>query len=150
MTAARTPALAQSVATYKVGDIVVTAPWSPATPNGARVAAGYLRITNTGTESDRLTSADVPFASRVEIHEMTMADGVMRMRELAEGVEIRPGETVELKPGGRHIMFIGLTTTLKAGDAAKASLTFKRAGPMPVEFAIAPASGQNSGAAHKH
>ena len=92
------PAAIVSAQEYKAGSIEVDQPWSTATPRGANVAAGYMTIKNTGTEPDRLTGVSTPVAGKVEVHEMSMENGVMTMRPLASGLEIKPGETVELKP----------------------------------------------------
>src|ERR1700732_5568754 len=91
---------------YKVGALEIDRPWSRAVPRGATVAAGYLKVKNTGTEPDRLVGGSTPVAGKFEIHEMTMDKGVMRMRPLTAGIEIKPGETVELKPSGTHIMMM--------------------------------------------
>ncbi len=82
LAAASGPAAASSV---KVGDLTVTAPWTRATPGGAKVAGGYVTITNTGASADRLLSATFAQAGRVEIHEMAMKDGVMIMRRWPTG-----------------------------------------------------------------
>lgn len=143
---------ASGVDKYKAGDLTVSAPWSRATPGGAKIAGGYLKITNTGTSPDRLVSAATVAAGRVEIHEMSMTNGVMQMRPLAEGLTIKPGETVELKPGGLHIMFMDLTQPFKQGDFVKATLQFEKAGKLEVSFSIA-AIGATSGGGddgHKH
>ena len=75
--------------TYKVGPLVVEAPWARATPGGAQVGGAYLKITNTGAETDRLIGGSLPIATSVEVHEMSMTDGVMRMRKLEKGLEIK-------------------------------------------------------------
>jgi hypothetical protein len=132
-------AYAQSATTYKVGSVVVSQPWSRATLNAARAGSGFLRLTNTGTVSDRLIGGTVAVAKSVEIHEMAMVDGVMQMRELPNGLEIKPGETVELKPGGHHMMFMDLTAPLKTGSTLKGELRFERAGTVAIEYVIEPA-----------
>ena len=137
----------------KAGSLTIEAPWSRATPGGAKVAGGYLKITNTGRETDRLTGGSLPRAGRVEIHEMAVADGVMRMRPLPAGLEIKPGETVELKPGGLHLMFMDLTAGLKSGENVKGTLVFEKAGTVEVTFRVAPAGSQGAGSggdAHRH
>jgi len=129
---------------YKLGTIDVSDPWSRATPKGTTVAAGYMKITNTGTAVDRLTGGSADVASRFEVHEMSMEGGVAKMRPLKGGLEIKPGETVELKPGSFHIMFMGLKKPLSEGDHVKAKLTFEKAGTVEVEYdvrAIGAASG---------
>jgi hypothetical protein len=130
---------------YKVGTLVIESPWARATPGGAQVAGGYLKITNTGREADRLIGASLPIAADVEVHEMAMADGVMKMRRLAHGLEIKPGETVELKPGGYHVMFTGLRAGLKEGQRIKGTLVFQRAGTVEVEYRVAPIGAQSGG-----
>lgn len=136
--AAPSPAAAAQTVTSMTGDLTIEAAWSRATPGGAAVGAGYLRIRNAGTTPDVLTGVSSPVAERVEIHEMTMTDGVMRMRQLAGGLEIKSGETVELAPGGMHLMFMGLKAPLKAGERFSATLNFKIAHAIEVEFAVAP------------
>jgi copper(I)-binding protein len=126
-------AFAQS---FKVGTIEVDHPWMRATPKGADSTVGYFRITNSGTTPDRLTGGATTLASRVEFHEMTMTDGVMKMRPLPNGLEIKPGGTVELKPSSFHAMFVGLKQPLKQGDHVKATLTFEKAGALEVEYSV--------------
>src|SRR5262245_28121050 len=103
------PALAHD---YNVGSLNIGHPWARATPKGAAVAGGYLKITNKGKEADRLIGGSAEFAGRFEIHEMSDEGGVMKMRHLPKGIEIKPGETVELKPGSIHVMFMDLKTPL--------------------------------------
>lgn len=121
---------------YKLGDLEIAHPWSRATPPAAKVAGGYLKITNRGSQPDRLIAASFEGSRAAEIHEMTTADGVMRMRELPRGLEIKPGETVELKPGGLHLMFVDLKAGLVEKQRTKGVLVFERAGRVEVEFAV--------------
>ena len=104
---------------YKLGPLVIDHPWSRATPKGAPVAGGYLKITNTGTTPDRLTGGSAEIAKRFEIHEMRMDGGVMKMRELTKGLEIPAGATVELKPGSYHVMMMGLSQGADQGRAGQ-------------------------------
>lgn len=141
-----------SEASYRVGALVVTAPWTRATPKGAPVAGGYVRITNTGAEVDRLVGGAFEGAGRVEVHEMVMDGSVMRMRELRAGLEIRPGQTVELRPGGLHLMFMELKAPVATGAPVRGRLTFEKAGSVDVEFAVAPlgATTQGGHGGHRH
>jgi periplasmic copper chaperone A len=137
--------------TYRLGDLSITAPWARATPGGAKVGGGFLKITNNGKEADSLTGGSAAFAGRVEVHEMAVSDGVMRMRELAKGLEIRPGETIELKPGSFHIMFMDLRQPLKQGTSLTGMLTFAKAGRIEVEFRVGGiADKSNDHGGHKH
>ena len=131
---------------FKVGDLVIGHPWSRATPAGAKVAAGYLKITNNGTEADRLVAVSAEIAAKGEIHEMAVDDkGVMTMRPLADGVEIPAGETVELKPGSFHLMFMPLGQPAVEGERFKGTLTFEKAGTVDVEFAVESMGGGHGG-----
>jgi copper(I)-binding protein len=120
----------------KIGALQIETPWLRATPGGAKVAAGYLRITNTGSEPDRLVGASMPLAGRGDVHEMSMQDGVMHMRPLAQGLTIAPGDSVELRPGGLHLMFLDVKGALKEGDDMQVTLTFEKAGSIPVTFPV--------------
>jgi copper(I)-binding protein len=124
--------------TTKLSALEITDPWIPVPPKGAHVAAGYLTIANKGSAADRLVAVSATFAKRAEVHEMTMDGGVMRMRPLKDGLEIKPGETVELKSGSYHIMFFDPGAALTAGDHAKATLQFATAGNIELDFTIKP------------
>lgn len=128
-----------------VGSIKIAAPWSRATPKGAPVGGGYLKITNTGTTPDRLVSGASDVSSRLEIHEMSMDNNVMKMRAMPNGIEIKPGETLEFKPGGYHLMFVGLKKQLMQGESFKATLQFEKAGKADVTFAIEGIGAQTGG-----
>ncbi len=121
---------------YKVGSLDVVDPWSRATPKGATVGAGYMKITNTGATPDRLISGTADVAPTFEVHEMTMDNGVAKMRPVKGGLEIKPGGTVELKPGSFHVMFVGLKKPLTTGDHIKATLVFEKAGTVNVEYDV--------------
>ncbi len=131
---------------YEAGDLEIVHPWSRETPEGARVAAGYLQIVNSGSEADRLVSVSAEIAGRTEIHEMTVnSAGVMTMRPV-ESIEIPAGGEVELAPGGLHIMFMDLSETPREGVKFAGSLTFEKAGTVEVEFAV----DAMGGAEHDH
>jgi copper(I)-binding protein len=137
---------------YRAGSITIEAPWSRATPGGAKVAGGYMKITNTGNAPDRLIGGSTPFAGGFEIHEMSMTDGIMKMRELTKGLEIAAGAAVELKPGGYHVMFVNLKSGLKQGQTVKGTLIFEKAGTVAIEYQVAPigASSADDGHAAGH
>jgi copper(I)-binding protein len=126
---------------YRVGSLDIVGPWSRATPKGAAVGVGYMKITNRGTTADRLLSGSSDVAAKVEVHAMTMDNGVMKMRPTNGGLEIKPGETVELKPGSLHVMFVGLKKPLGTGDHIKATLVFEKAGTVDVEFDVSAMGG---------
>ncbi len=127
------PALALD---YKLGAIEINHPWTRATPPTAQAGGGFLLLTNTGTTPDRLIAVKSPAADKVEIHEMKMDGNVMRMRELDKGVELPPGATVELKPGGFHIMFMGLKAPFAKDKKVPLTLVFEKAGSIDVELPV--------------
>ena len=134
---------AASAADYKAGSLDISDPWSRATPKGASVGAGYMTIKNSGSSPDRLVEGSSDIAAKFEVHEMKMENGVAKMRPV-KGLEIKPGETVELKPGALHVMFVGLKKPLSAGDHFKATLVFERAGTVSVDYDVR-AMGSGSG-----
>jgi periplasmic copper chaperone A len=117
-------------------DVSVRQAWSRATPKAAKVAGGYLTIENRGVQPDRLLSASSGAAARVEVHQMSMQDGIMTMRPLDDGLAIPPDATVTLVPGGDHIMFIGLTAPFEEGQRVPVSLNFERAGKIETSFEV--------------
>ena len=135
---------------YRAGSLVVEAPWSRATPGGVRVASGYMRITNNGTEVDRLVGGTAAAAGGLTVHETTNVDGVARMRHLESGLVIRPGETVELKPGGLHAMLVDLRQPLKEGDVVKGTLVFEKAGTVAIEYRVTSVGAQSAGGHGQH
>ena len=129
-------ALAQPTPGYRAGGILVDAPWSREAPAGAKRTVGYMRISNTGSQPDRLVDGTVAATGRFELHRSVTVDGITRMQALAEGLEIRPGETVEFKPGAMHAMLVDLPRAPKAGDTIKGTLVFERAGPVEIEYQV--------------
>src|SRR5262245_25155120 len=138
-------------ADFAIGSLQIGNPWTRATPKGAEVAGGYMRITNNGSAPDSLIGGSSEVAGRFELHEMTVVDGVMRMRPLAKGLEVKPGETVELKPGSFHIMLMGLKQPLVKGQKVKGTLVFEKVGKVDIEYAVEALGAASSGAGgHRH
>jgi copper(I)-binding protein len=121
---------------YDVGSLHLAQPWSRETPKGASAGAAYLTVTNNGAAPDRLSCAGSEAAAQCQIHTMSMENGVMKMRPVEGGLEIKPGETVTLKPGTNHLMLMNLKHPLEAGKAVEATLQFEKAGTVKVEFPI--------------
>lgn len=121
---------------YKVGDLVVIHPWSPAPKAGAKVAAGFMVIENKGSTPDRLVAVNSAVAGTIQIHSMSIENGVMKMAELPDGLEIPAGGKVELKPKGLHIMFIDLKEPILLEVPFDAELVFEKAGTVKVEFMV--------------
>jgi copper(I)-binding protein len=130
---------------FTKGDILVDHPWTRATPGEASVGVGYVKITNNGSAADRFTGGTLDGAEALEIHEMKMDGDVMQMRHLDKGLEIAPGATIELAPGGNHLMFMGLKKPIVAGENRKGTLSFEKAGAIDVEFTVEKAGATESG-----
>jgi len=138
-----------AAADYKIGSLEVTQPWARATPKGASTGAAYLTVANTGSNTARLSCASTAVAAKCQIHEMAMSNGVMKMRPVEGGIEIKPGQTLTLKPGGYHLMLEGLKAQLKAGETVEATLTSSDGASVKVAFPVAaigaPAPGASAG-----
>ena len=120
---------------YKAGSLVISGPWSRVTPKGAQAAVGYMSIKNNGTTTDRLIGGSIDVADAFELHSMVMENGIAKMRELKD-VEIKPGQTIDFKPGGSHVMFVDLKHPLSKGEHVKGTLTFEHAGKVQIEYDV--------------
>jgi periplasmic copper chaperone A len=121
---------------FKVGALDISHPWSRPTPEGIDIAGGYLTITNKGRTADRLIGGSSPAASRIEVHEMANVDGVTKTRPIQNGLEIKPGQKVELKPGSYRILLFGLKQPLNLGQKVKGTLQFEKAGSVEIVYNI--------------
>ena len=128
------PAWAQN---YKLGSLEISQPWTRATPATAQSAGGFLTVTNKGTTPDRLIAVRSAVSAKAEVHEVRMENNVMKMRELEKGLEIAPGATVMLKPGGYHIMFMGLKAPIAKDSEIPVTLVFEKAGSIDVALKAA-------------
>ncbi|MDH6257820.1 copper chaperone PCu(A)C [Bradyrhizobium sp. BR13661] len=120
----------------KAGDLVISQAWSRATPGGAKVAGAFLTIENKGTAPDKLVAVSAEIAGKAELHEMTMDNGVMKMRPLEKGLVIEPGKTVKLAPGGYHLMLQDLKGAFKEGEKVPVTLEFEKAGKVAVSLDV--------------
>ena len=119
---------------YKLGNIRVDHPYARATAAGQPIGGAYFKLDNQGAD-DRLLSASASVSKSVEMHSMAMDGDVMRMRQV-QAIELPAGKTVELKPGGLHIMLVGLKAPLKAGDHFPMKLSFAKAGEVTVDVMV--------------
>lgn len=162
MSAGQAPA-AQQAAAATLGALTIGDPWvRPVNPSAPAPTAapdatpamggatemptmittgGYLTVTNSGDEADYLVAATAPgdLVDVVELHTVIEEGGMMRMRPV-ERIEVPAGGEVMLRPGGFHVMFIGVKQELKPGDVVRLSLTFERAGTVDVDAVVRPAS----------
>jgi len=125
-----------TAAEVTLGTLTLSGAFTRATLPNAPVGGGYVTITNTGSEDDRLTSATTPIAGEVQIHEMKLEGDIMKMAELADGLAIPAGETVTLAPGGFHLMFMQLNQALVEGTEVPVTLTFEKAGTVEIMLTV--------------
>jgi hypothetical protein len=130
----------------KAGDLVISQAWSRATPNGAKIGAGYFTIENKGATADKLVGVSGDVSPRIEVHEMSMNNGVMKMRPVDGGLTIDPGKTVKLAPSGYHLMIMDLKSPLKQGDKLPLTLQFEKAGKVAVTLDVQGVGAQGPGA----
>ena len=116
--------------------ISIEKPWARETVEGQAAGGGFMAIVNNGQREDQLISASSPASHEVQIHTMSMDGGVMRMRQLTDGLSIPAKGKVELKPRGLHIMFIGLKKPLRPGTSVPVTLKFRHTGSMTAQFKV--------------
>ena len=132
---------------FKLGELQIGYPYARATAQGQTAGGAFLSVENRGSAADRLLSASAEVAKSVELHEMKMDGDVMRMRPV-NAIDLPAGKTVALKPGGLHVMLIGLNAPLKAGSSFPMKLKFEKAGEVTVQVNVEAAHGQPQ--THKH
>ncbi len=120
---------------FRGGPFVIRNVWARAAKQADTLSAVYMVIENTGDEPDRLLHAHSDVAGTIELHETKMENGVMKMQPVAS-IEVPPRGTVELKPGGLHVMLIGLTRDLNPGDTFVLELHFEKAGHVEVQAVV--------------
>jgi copper(I)-binding protein len=135
---------------YMQGSLEIDHPWARATPDGAKNGAAYITLKNTGKEPDTLISVQTNAADRAEVHEHVHEGEVMKMRPVTGGVLVQPGDTVSFKPGGYHIMLLGLKHKLDDGKTLPLKLTFAKAGEVDVEVSIEKAAKPGASEGHDH
>jgi periplasmic copper chaperone A len=132
-----------------VGDIMIEGYWARAMLPNQPVAGGFLTLTNGGETDDRIIKAVSPRAGRMELHEMAMEGEVMKMREVEGGIAVPAGATVELKPGGLHLMFFDIAERFEEGQTVPVTLTFENAGEVAIELPVKTMS-MGEGGSHNH
>ena len=139
---------AQQDGAHRVEPLTIEAPWARASAGAAKAGAAYLRIVNAGARDDRLVGVSSPVAGRVELHTHTMANGVMRMRKI-DGVPVPAKRSVELKPGGHHVMLMGLVGPLKQGSTFPLTLVFESSRTITVPVPVRPVTARGPRTRHR-
>lgn len=129
---------------YRIGQLKIENPYARATVPGQKAAGGFMKIENKGT-ADQLIAASSPVAGEMQLHTMTMDGNVMKMREV-KVIDVPANGSVELKPGGLHLMFMDIKTPLKAGEAVPVKLKFQKAGEVEIKVPVREIS---AGSGHK-
>lgn len=129
---------------YRIGQLKIENPYARATVPGQKAAGGFMKIENKGT-ADQLIAASSPVAGEMQLHTMTMDGNVMKMREV-KAIDVPANGTVELKPGGLHLMFMDIKSPLKAGEAVPVKLKFQKAGEVEIKVPVREIS---AGSGHK-
>jgi len=124
----------------KVGDLSIMHPWARATATSAKTGAAYLMISNSGKTSDRLIDVKSNMSRKTQIHLSSMKDGMMKM-EHVDGIEIPAGGKAELKPGGYHVMLMGLNGPLKVDTKFPLTLVFEKSGEVTVSVTVSKGPG---------
>ena len=134
---------------HTMGGVKVTSAWARATPGKAKNGAAYVTIANDGQHKDRLVAVKGSAAKKIEIHTHLMENGIMRMRRI-EGVDVPAGGTVTFKPGGLHLMLMGLVEPLKKGGSLTLTLIFKKAGEVAATVRILSVGAMGAKGGHGH
>jgi len=132
---------------FEAGNLHIDHPYARPTIANMRSGAAYFTLENKGKSADKLVGISSPVAQSVEMHTMSMENGVMKMREVPS-IELKPGEKVMMQPGdGYHLMLMGLTQPLKAGDKFPMTLNFEKAGKKEVSVWVENKPGEST---HQH
>jgi copper(I)-binding protein len=119
----------------KVGSMQIENAYTRSTVPGQMAAGGFMKIENKGNSADQLLSASSPVAGEVQLHEMAMDGNVMKMRQVKD-IAVPAGGSVELKPGGLHLMFMNIKAPLAAGETVPLKLKFAKAGEVEVKLPV--------------
>jgi len=121
--------------------------WARATPGMAKNGGAYLTVVNAGKSRDRLVAATADVAKRVEVHTHINDNGIMRMRQV-DGIDLPAGGTIQMKPGGYHVMLIGLHKPLKKGERFPVTLVFEKAGEVKTSVEVRSVGAMGGGMKH--
>lgn len=133
------------------GELTIADAWVRLAPPNAPVMAGYLTMSNAGVDPVLVTGGSSDAFERVELHDMTHEDGVMKMRKLDQ-IEVKVGDAVALAPGGMHLMLIGPKRAFVAGDTVEVTLRLCAETDQAVSFVVREAAPQSESAhdGHEH
>lgn len=123
-------------------DLQISDAWARETVAGQSTTAAYMTLANRGQGDDRLVSVAAAAPASASLHSTKNEGGISRMRSLESGLAIPAGATIDLKPGGTHVMLTGLKAPVRSGDVVKLTLRFEKSGERPVEFHVASAAGR--------
>ena len=122
--------------------------WARASASANAAGAAYFVVRNTGKQSVTLMSASTPVAKRAELHTHLVEKNVMRMRRV-DNVSIEPGKSLKLKPGGHHIMLMGLNKKLSKGDVFPLTLRFDKGASVTIDVTVGSIAAMGPPGMHK-
>ncbi len=117
-------------------DIQISDAWARETVTGQTATAAYMTIDNRGAGDDRLISVEATAPAKAMLHASESSGGISRMREMGAGLALPAGTTVELKPGGSHVMITGIGAPLQTGEVMKLRLRFEKSGAHEVDVSV--------------
>ncbi len=132
----------------QVGDLIVVEPALVAPPGGS--AALYLRVRNEGGEGDRLIGLSAPIAPHASLHRTRVEAGRATMKAAPEGFPVGPGEVLQLTPGGRHGMLMGIASPPEVGTTVAVTLSFEKAGAVTLQVPVIAHAGPGGGGHEGH
>lgn len=139
-----------TAAEFTAGELRIEQPWARASATqNAKAGAAYFTLVNLGAEADRLIGVATPRAKMASLHHSVMDQGVMKMLPVA-AIEVSPGEPAVLRPGGLHVMLMGLKAPLIEGESFPLTLTFEKAGSIEIEVMIQGPAAMQPGMMHQH
>ncbi|MHA1151617.1 MAG: copper chaperone PCu(A)C [Alphaproteobacteria bacterium] len=139
-----------AAADLAAGELRVEQAWARASATqSAKAGAAYFTLVNLGAEPDRLIGVATPLTRKAGLHNHVMDQGMMKMLPVA-AIEISPGEPTVLRPGGLHVMLMGLKAPLIEGETFTLTLTFEKAGPVEIEVTIQGPAAMQHGTMHQH
>ena len=127
--------------------VTITNAWAKTTVPGGKESAAYMDIKSTAPV--KLLKAETSIAGNVEIHNMSMKDGVMEMKAV-DAIDVPANKTISLKPGGYHVMLMMLAASINKGDSVPIKLTFEGADKKPFTVDVKANAKESNSADHKH
>lgn len=132
--------------TKTFGELEIHSAYAVAPPPGVDTAAAYLTLRNRGKAPDLLMTVRSDAAGTSAVHQTLSDGGVMKMRAVEGGLALPPGESIEMAPGGKHLMFMQLARAIEPGSTLAVTLVFRDAGEVDLLLPVR----DTAGGLHRH